>query len=179
MNFNVNIWRKRNQNFSFENNFIDNANGTINVIKMHNDTENISKSECENYIKQTTVKERAKRHSLAKQASISVLTQVELKTYLISIIRMPRSLLILCITNLFCWMSLVCYSLYFTDFVGQAVYGGDPKAPIGSEKHILYDDGVRMGAFGMSLYSLSCAIYSLCIEPLVEKFSKVTLKENI
>lgn len=54
---------------------------------------------------------------------------VSLKTYLLSIVHMPRSMLILCITNLFCWMSLVCYSLYFTDFVGQAVYGGDPRAP--------------------------------------------------
>ena len=33
----------------------------------------------------------------------------------------------LCLTNLFCWSSLVCYSLYFTDFVGQAVFGGDPQ----------------------------------------------------
>jgi solute carrier family 45 protein 1/2/4 len=24
-------------------------------------------------------------------------------------------------------MSLVCYSLYFTDFVGEAVFGGNPK----------------------------------------------------
>ena len=56
-------------------------------------------------------------------------TEVTLKTYLRSIIHLPRSLLILCITNLFCWMSLVCYSLYFTDFVGQAVYGGNPNEP--------------------------------------------------
>lgn len=40
---------------------------------------------------------------------------------------MPASMRILCLTNLFCWMSLVCYSLYFTDFVGEAVFGGDPK----------------------------------------------------
>ena len=33
----------------------------------------------------------------------------------------------LCLTNLFCWSSLVCYSLYFTDFVGQAVFGGNPR----------------------------------------------------
>jgi hypothetical protein len=85
---------------------------------------------------------------------------------------MPRSLLILCLTNLFSWMSLVCYSLFFTDFVGQAVYGGDPKAPSGSLKHQLYDEGVRVGSFGMSLYSLACGIYSIFIEKLVEMFSK-------
>jgi hypothetical protein len=35
---------------------------------------------------------------------------------------------ILCATNLFCWSAHVCYSLYFTDFVGEAVFGGDPQA---------------------------------------------------
>lgn len=46
--------------------------------------------------------------------------------YLKSIVYMPYSLGILCVTNLFCWMAHVCYSLYFTDFVGEAVFEGDP-----------------------------------------------------
>ena len=70
-------------------------------------------------------------------------TVASLKQYLWSIIYMPsalRSVLKvtiiimlhgkyrwLCLTNLFCWSSLVCYSLYFTDFVGQAVFGGNPR----------------------------------------------------
>merc|ERR1719445_628734 len=48
-------------------------------------------------------------------------TVASLKQYLWSIIYMPSALRWLCLTNLFCWSSLVCYSLYFTDFVGQAV----------------------------------------------------------
>ena len=47
--------------------------------------------------------------------------------YLWTIVYMPMSLRVLCLTNLFCWMSLVCYSLYFTDFVGEAVFKGDPS----------------------------------------------------
>ena len=89
-----------------------------------------------------------------------------------SIVDMPKSLFILCLTNLWCWMSLVCYSLYFTDFVGQAVYGGDPLAPPGSAEHQQYEDGVRAGSLAMSLYSLSCSMYSLSIEKLVEKLGK-------
>ena len=58
---------------------------------------------------------------LSAKASITTLTQ-----YLWSIIYMPNSMRILCLTNLFCWMSLVCYSLYFTDFVGEAVFKGNP-----------------------------------------------------
>ncbi|XP_023931348.1 proton-associated sugar transporter A-like [Lingula anatina] len=96
--------------------------------------------------------------------------EVTLKGYWLSILHMPRSVAYLCLTNLFCWMSLVCYSLYFTDFVGQVVYGGDPNAPADSKKHSLYDEGVRMGSFGMALYSFSCSMYSLAIEKLVKKF---------
>ena len=77
-------------------------------------------------------------------------TVASLKQYLWSIVYMPsalrsdivtsgiiiikKTILInvplirwLCLTNLFCWSSLVCYSLYFTDFVGQAVFGGNPR----------------------------------------------------
>lgn len=50
-----------------------------------------------------------------------------LSYYLKSIIYMPHSLRMVCMTNLFCWMAHVCYSLYFTDFVGEAVFNGDPK----------------------------------------------------
>lgn len=43
--------------------------------------------------------------------------------YFNSIIKMPNSLRWLCVTHGFCWMSLLCYSLYFTDFVGEEIYG--------------------------------------------------------
>lgn len=64
-----------------------------------------------------------------------------LSHYLMSIIFMPHSLRMVCLTNLFCWSAHVCYSLYFTDFVGEAVFMGDPKATEGSEKSILYEEG--------------------------------------
>ena len=86
---------------------------------------------------------------------------------------------VLCLTNLFCWMSLVCYSLYFTDFVGQVVYHGDPSAPEGTPAHERYEAGVRMGSLGMSLYSLSCSCYSLSIEKLVKTFGKFNRLQKI
>ncbi|CAL8075117.1 unnamed protein product [Orchesella dallaii] len=95
------------------------------------------------------------------------------REYVKTIVQLPRSLQWLCATNFFCWMSLVCYSLYFTDFVGEAVFGGDPTAPRGSPLKEKYDEGVRFGCWGMSLYSLSCSIYSLCIETLVNRFGYV------
>ncbi|XP_062552076.1 proton-associated sugar transporter A [Armigeres subalbatus] len=95
---------------------------------------------------------------------------VTLRTYLKSIIFMPHSLRMVCLTNLFCWMAHVCYSLYFTDFVGEAVFGGNPKALDGTEDYINYEEGVRFGCWGMAMYSLSCACYSLIIEKLIQRF---------
>jgi solute carrier family 45 protein 1/2/4 len=52
-------------------------------------------------------------------------TKVPYMDYIRSIIYMPSSMRWLCLTNFFCWMALVSYSLFFTDFVGQAVFGKD------------------------------------------------------
>ncbi|XP_077275773.1 loss of visual transmission isoform X2 [Temnothorax americanus] len=93
-----------------------------------------------------------------------------LKEYLLSIVYMPRSLRQVCLTNLFCWMAHVCYSLYFTDFVGEAVFGGNPRAPTNTDERELYEEGVRFGCWGMSMYSLSCSCYSLIIERLIQRF---------
>lgn len=90
--------------------------------------------------------------------------------YLMSIVLMPHSLRMVCLTNLFCWMAHVCYSLYFTDFVGEAVFYGDPKAPEGSIRYTLYTEGVRFGCWGMAMYSLSCACYSTVIERIIKRF---------
>eukprot|EP00090_Calanus_glacialis_P021004 TRINITY_DN3242_c0_g1_i3.p1 TRINITY_DN3242_c0_g1~~TRINITY_DN3242_c0_g1_i3.p1 ORF type:complete len:677 (+),score=185.82 TRINITY_DN3242_c0_g1_i3:131-2161(+) len=97
-------------------------------------------------------------------------TVASFKQYLWSIIYMPASLRWLCLTNLFCWSSLVCYSLYFTDFVGQAVFGGDPRDPEGSPGRQLYNEGVRFACWGMSMYSLSCSCYSFMLDKMIKKF---------
>ncbi|XP_065169370.1 proton-associated sugar transporter A isoform X1 [Atheta coriaria] len=111
-----------------------------------------------------------RKRIMKQQSSIIVHPDASLVTYLQSIVCMPRSLKILCLTNLFCWMAHVCYSLYFTDFVGEAVFNGSPTAPEGSESRELYEDGVRFGCWGMSMYSLSCACYSSVIEKLIKKY---------
>ncbi|XP_017774154.1 PREDICTED: proton-associated sugar transporter A [Nicrophorus vespilloides] len=108
------------------------------------------------------------RNRVVRQQSIH--PDASLITYLKSIIYMPSSLRILCLTNLFCWMAHVCYSLYFTDFVGESVFNGSPTALEGSESRLLYEEGVRFGCWGMSMYSLSCACYSMVIEKLIRIF---------
>jgi solute carrier family 45 protein 1/2/4 len=71
--------------------------------------------------------DRYGRNSIIRQERFDTKSIGNLKIsyldYLRSIIYMPSSLRWLCLTNFFCWMALVSYSLYFTDFVGQAVFG--------------------------------------------------------
>ncbi|XP_058984389.1 proton-associated sugar transporter A [Musca domestica] len=95
---------------------------------------------------------------------------VSLKKYLKSIFVMPKSMRILALTNLLCWMCHLTYCLYFTDFVGEAVFHGDPMAAPDSEEAALYEAGVRFGCWGMSIYALSCSVYSMTVEKLMKWF---------
>lgn len=93
--------------------------------------------------------------------------KITLLQYLKSVIIMPKSIRILCLTNLFSQMALLSFSLYFTDFVGEVVFEGDPAALIGSEAHILFEEGIRFGCWGLSCFALSCACYSFLIDKII------------
>lgn len=93
---------------------------------------------------------------------------MSLKDFLKSIVMMPKSIAILCFTNLLCWMGHLSFCLYFTDFVGEEVFKGNPAAPSTSESYQLYLEGVRYGCFGLAIYSLACSCYSFTIEKLIK-----------
>ncbi|XP_055372316.1 proton-associated sugar transporter A-like isoform X2 [Condylostylus longicornis] len=97
--------------------------------------------------------------------------KVSLAKYLKSIVIMPKSMRILCLTNLLTWMSHLCYCLYFTDFVGEAVFGGKPSEDLQSESNLVYEEGVRFGCWGLAIYAISCSIYSMCTETFIRIFS--------
>lgn len=60
---------------------------------------------------------------------------ITIMMYLKSIIFMPKALRILCFTNCLSWMGHILYCLYFTDFVGESVFKGNPAAPIDSDEY--------------------------------------------
>lgn len=66
--------------------------------------------------------EEALRDSLGIDAE-----SLDIKVLLRSIYVMPKYMWLLCLTHLFCWMCLATYALYFTDYVGQAVFGGETR----------------------------------------------------
>ncbi|KAF7266420.1 hypothetical protein GWI33_020251 [Rhynchophorus ferrugineus] len=146
---------------------LDRIEGTENR-SFENEEDNLELANEKNY--GTLNKESDIESADEPRLSLTPDPNASLRHYLKSIVYMPWSIRILCVTNLFCWMAHVCYSLYFTDFVGEAVFNGDPQASEGTESKESYESGVRFGCWGMSMYSLSCACYSTIIESLISKF---------
>ncbi|XP_078094658.1 proton-associated sugar transporter A isoform X2 [Mustelus asterias] len=92
-----------------------------------------------------------------------------------SICQMPKPLRNLCVNHFLGWLSFEGMLLFYTDFMGEVVYGGDPKAPHDSEAFRNYNTGVSVGCWGMCVYAFSAAFYSALLEKLEEHFSIRTL----
>ncbi|XP_034565062.1 proton-associated sugar transporter A isoform X2 [Notolabrus celidotus] len=101
--------------------------------------------------------------------------QMSLKLLCIAIYRMPPSLRSLCTNHFLGWLSFEGMLLFYTDFMGEVVFKGDPKAPHDSEAYERYNAGVSMGCWGMCIYAFSAAFYSAILEKLEERFSLRTL----
>lgn len=62
------------------------------------------------------------------------------------------------------------FNLFFTDFVGQTVYQGDPSADEMSDERLRYDLGVRAGSYGLLFHCIVGAVYAPFIKPLINQF---------
>ncbi|XP_064446056.1 proton-associated sugar transporter A isoform X4 [Mirounga angustirostris] len=92
-----------------------------------------------------------------------------------TICHMPKALRNLCINHFLGWLSFEGLLLFYTDFMGEVVFQGDPKAPHTSEEYQKYNSGVTMGCWGMCIYAFSAAFYSAILEKLEEHLSIRTL----
>uniref|UniRef100_A0A8C5U8J6 Solute carrier family 45 member 1 n=1 Tax=Malurus cyaneus samueli TaxID=2593467 RepID=A0A8C5U8J6_9PASS len=84
-------------------------------------------------------------------------------------------ILIGCFSLLSGWLSFEGMLLFYTDFMGEVVFQGNPKAPHNSDEYQKYNTGVTMGCWGMCIYAFSAAFYSAMLEKLEERFSTRTL----
>ncbi|XP_044247416.1 proton-associated sugar transporter A isoform X4 [Ursus arctos] len=100
-----------------------------------------------------------------------------------TICNMPKALRNLCVNHFLGelpakpprWLSFEGMLLFYTDFMGEVVFQGDPKAPHASEEYQKYNSGVTMGCWGMCIYAFSAAFYSAILEKLEEYLSTRTL----
>uniref|UniRef100_H3B1P5 Solute carrier family 45 member 2 n=2 Tax=Latimeria chalumnae TaxID=7897 RepID=H3B1P5_LATCH len=86
--------------------------------------------------------------------------QMTLKSLLKALLSMPSHYLYLCACHLIGWTAFLCNMLFFTDFMGQIVYHGDPYAPHNSTAYLTYERGVEVGCWGLCINAVFSSIYA-------------------
>ncbi|KAK7601679.1 hypothetical protein V9T40_009120 [Parthenolecanium corni] len=113
---------------------------------------------------------KASSSTISTESPESTEGKISWKDYLVSIIHMPKSLKILCVTNLLCWMSHVNFYLNFTHFVGAEVFQGNPSASQFSAHYQNYENGVRFGCIALSGNAVSSMVYSIIAPKVIDYF---------
>ncbi|KAH1171367.1 solute carrier family 45 member 3 [Mauremys mutica] len=84
--------------------------------------------------------------------------------------RIPKVIRRLFVAELCSWMALMTFMLFYTDFVGEGLYQGVPRAEPGTEARRHYDEGVRMGSLGLFLQCVISIFFSTIMDRLVKQF---------
>ena len=77
---------------------------------------------------------------------------------------MPATLKRLAAAHFLSWTAIMAFNLFYTDFVGQRIYRGNPNAEEHSVERKLFDEGVRMGSWGLLFHCITSATYAFFIE---------------
>ncbi|XP_070768294.1 solute carrier family 45 member 4 [Enoplosus armatus] len=88
----------------------------------------------------------------------------------LSMLKMPRQLWRLCVCHLLTWFSIIAEAVFYTDFMGQVIYHGDPTAPANSTELQNYHRGVQMGCWGLVVYAATAAVCSAILQKYLDNF---------
>ncbi|XP_072303993.1 solute carrier family 45 member 4 isoform X2 [Eucyclogobius newberryi] len=88
----------------------------------------------------------------------------------LSMLKMPPELLRLCVCHLLTWFSIIAEAVFFTDFMGQVIYHGDPTAASNTTEFDNYQNGVQMGCWGLVIYALTAATCSAILQKYLDNF---------
>uniref|UniRef100_K7G8V1 Solute carrier family 45 member 2 n=1 Tax=Pelodiscus sinensis TaxID=13735 RepID=K7G8V1_PELSI len=94
------------------------------------------------------------------QGSNTVQTRMTVKSLMKALVSMPSHYRCLCVSHLIGWTAFLSNMLFFTDFMGQIVYQGNPYAPHNSTVYLTYERGVEIGCWGMCINAISSSLYS-------------------
>ncbi|XP_010852131.1 PREDICTED: membrane-associated transporter protein isoform X2 [Bison bison bison] len=90
-----------------------------------------------------------------------------LRSLLRALRSMPPHYRCLCISHLIGWTAFLSNMLFFTDFMGQIVYHGDPYGAHNSTEFLIYQRGVEVGCWGLCINSMFSSLYSYFQKVLV------------
>ncbi|CAL8396834.1 unnamed protein product [Gadus morhua 'NCC'] len=102
------------------------------------------------------------------ESDVEVETTVQLLW--MSMLKMPPELLRLCVCHLLTWFSIIAEAVFYTDFMGQVIYHGDPTAPANSTALDNYHRGVQMGCWGLVIYAMTAAVCSAILQKYLDNF---------
>ncbi|XP_039974024.1 solute carrier family 45 member 4 isoform X2 [Xiphias gladius] len=88
----------------------------------------------------------------------------------LSMLKMPRQLWRLCVCHLLTWFSIIAEAVFYTDFMGQVIFRGDPMAPANSTELQNYHRGVQMGCWGLVVYAATAAVCSAILQKYLDNF---------
>nr|BAG72128.1 membrane associated transporter protein [Suncus murinus] len=90
-----------------------------------------------------------------------------MKSLLRALVNMPPHYRCLCISHLIGWTAFLSNMLFFTDFMGQIVYHGNPYRAHNSTEFLIYQRGVEVGCWGLCINSMFSSLYSYFQKALV------------
>ncbi|UJR30892.1 hypothetical protein I4U23_018402 [Adineta vaga] len=93
-----------------------------------------------------------------------------ISTSIKTMLTMPLVLRRLTLAECCSWSAIMTFNLFFTDFIGQTVYLGDPSADELSEERQRYDQGIRAGSYGLLFHCVVGALYAPLLKPLINRF---------
>uniref|UniRef100_A0A4W5P580 Solute carrier family 45 member 4 n=1 Tax=Hucho hucho TaxID=62062 RepID=A0A4W5P580_9TELE len=97
-------------------------------------------------------------------------TETTVRLLWLSMLKMPPELMRLCVCHLLTWFSIIAEAVFYTDFMGQVIYHGDPTAPANSTELQNYHKGVQMGCWGLVIYALTAASCSALLQKYLDNF---------
>jgi len=86
--------------------------------------------------------------------------------------------LLLWLTTFLGWFVYINMNIYFTDYVGEVVYGGSPTAA-DYELASLYNRGVRMAALCRAVEDIVIFVYSLMLKWVSDGHSQVSSLQSL
>ncbi|XP_075776159.1 solute carrier family 45 member 4 isoform X1 [Pelodiscus sinensis] len=97
-------------------------------------------------------------------------TETTVRLLWLSMLKMPNELLRLCLCHLLTWFSIIAEAVFYTDFMGQVIFKGDPKAPSNSTELHAYHAGVQMGCRGLVIYAATAAVCSALLQKYLDNY---------
>jgi len=85
------------------------------------------------------------------------------------ILTMPKGMIRICAVQFFAWFAWFTFILYITTWVGENVFNGNPGADPSSVSLLKFQEGVRCGALGLTIFAAVTTVCSI-IFPILSRY---------